>query len=123
MFLNPCQIDSTLKFNITGTGHICFLYPRANGIGTNMDESNLLSIKDPNGFVLYQKGNPTASVFYPGTFDMVSQTGASEYVLWESKYPCGYNSEGYFELTFGTSSAFSWPVLTNIPSGTITNLG
>jgi hypothetical protein len=123
MFLNPCQIDSTLKFNITGTGHICFLYPRANGIGTNMNESNLLSIKDPNGFVLYQKGSPTASVFYPGTFDMVSQTGATEYVLWESKYPCGYTGEGYFELAFGTSSTFSWPVPTNIPSGTITNLG
>jgi len=123
MFLKPCQTDSTLRFNITGTGHICFLYPRVNGIGTTMNESNLLSIKDPNGFVLYQRGNPTASVFYPGTFDMISQIGVSEYVLWESKYPCGYNGDGDFELVFGTSSTFSWPVPTNIPSGTITNLG
>jgi hypothetical protein len=121
--IKPSQIDSLLKLSVTGTGHICFLYPRNNGIGDILNESNLLSIKDPNGFVLYQKGSPTASTFYPGTFDMVAQVGASEYVLWESKSPCSYQGDGYFELEFGTASSFSWPVMTNIPAGTIINLG
>ena len=107
--IEPSQIDSLLKLSVTGTGHICFLYPRNNGIGDILNESNLLSIKDPNGFVLYQKGSPTASAFYPGTFDMVNQVGSSEYVLWESKLPCSYQGDGNFELEFTTASSFSWP--------------
>jgi hypothetical protein len=103
-------INSSLSLNVTGTGHLYFIYPRNNGIGDLLNESNLLRIKDPNGFVLYQKGSPTASAFYPGTFDMNLQSGGGEYVLWISKYPCSYQGEGSFELLFGTSSTFTWPV-------------
>jgi hypothetical protein len=122
MLLEPTQTELVLRLKSSGTGHVCFLYPRSNGIGAIMDESSLISIKDPNGFVLYRRDSPSTSAFYPGTFDMISQTGITEYVLWESKNVCGYSGDGYFELTFGTQSAFSWPVPTNIPSGTITNL-
>lgn len=103
-------INSSMNFNVTGTGHLYFIYPRNNGIGGILDESSLLRIKDPNGFVLYQKGSPTASSFYPGMFDMFAQAGASDYVLWISKTPCSYQGTGTFELTFGTSSTFTWPV-------------
>lgn len=102
-------INSSLTFSATGTGRLYFIYPRANGIGDNLNESNLLTIKDPNGFVLYQKGNATASAFYPGTFDMTTQTGAGEYVVWESKFECSYQGDGHFELTFGSASTFNWP--------------
>ena len=107
--ISPFDIDSSYSLSVSGTGRLSFLYPRNNGIGGIMDESNLLTIKDPNGFVLYQKGSPTASVFYPGTFDMISQAGASAYVLWESKSNCSYHGDGHFELTFGSASTFSWP--------------
>lgn len=103
-------VNSAMSINASGNGRLYFIYPRVNGIGDDLDESSLLSIKDPNGFVLYQKGNPTASAFYPGTFDMTNQTGYGEYVLWLSKYPCGYQGDGHFEFTFGTASSFEWPV-------------
>ena len=77
---------------------------------------SLTKIKDPNGFVLYQKGSPTASAFYPGTFDMISQIGTSDYVLWESKSDCSYQGDGYFEFTFGPASTFSWPANTVDPT-------
>ena len=103
-------INSAMSISASGNGRLYFIYPRANGIGDNLDESSLLSIKDPNGFVLYQKGNPTASAFYPGTFDMTTnQTGYGEYVLWLSKYPCGYQGDGHFEFEFGATSSFTWP--------------
>ena len=38
------------------------------------------------------------------------QSGGGEYVLWISKYPCSYQGEGSFELIFGSSSTFTWPV-------------
>jgi hypothetical protein len=105
-----------MSINASGNGRLYFIYPRANGIGDDLDESSLLSIKDPNGFVLYQKGNPTASAFYPGTFNMNNQTGYGEYVLWLSKYPCGYQAgipvisgSGNFEFEFGATSSFTWP--------------
>lgn len=102
-------INSAMSISASGNGRLYFIYPRANGIGDNLDESSLLSIKDPNGFVLYQKGNPTASAFYPGTFNMANQTGYGEYVLWLSKYPCGYQGDGHFEFEFGATSSFTWP--------------
>ena len=108
-------INSSLRLNVSGTGRIYFSYPRANGIGDNLHESNLLTIKDPNGFVLYQKGNPTASAFYPASFDMNSQSGWTDHVLWVSKFPCSYPATGFFELIFGTPSSplssFTWPVI------------
>ena len=110
-------VNSAMSINASGNGRLYFIYPRVNGIGDNLDESSLLSIKDPNGFVLYQKGNPTASAFYPGTFNMANQTGYGEYVLWLSKYPCGYQAgipvisgSGNFEFEFGVTSSFTWPV-------------
>jgi hypothetical protein len=105
-------IGNAISLTASGSGRLYFIYPRANGIGDNLNESSLLSIKDPNGLLLYQKGNPTASAFYPGTFNMSNmsnQTGLGEYVLWLSKYPCGYSDIGNFELSFTASSAFSWP--------------
>ncbi len=119
-FLSPLktklskQIDvfnenESYSFAVNGNGRLSFMYPRNNGIGGTLEESNLFSIKDPNGFVLYQKGSPTASAFYPGTFDMSSQTGATDYVLWESKSECSYQGDGYFELSFGPTSSFYWP--------------
>jgi hypothetical protein len=104
-------INSSLLLSVSGTGRIYFSYPRANGIGDVLNESSLLTIKDPNGFVLYQKGNPTASAFYPASFDMNSQSGWTDHVLWVSKFPCSYPATGFFELTFGTSSTFNWPVI------------
>jgi hypothetical protein len=103
-------INTPLNLSVTGNGHLYFIYPRNNGIGDILDESSLLRIKDPNGFVLYQKGSPTASSFYPGMFDMSSQLGAADYVLWISKSPCSYQGDGSFELIFTNSSTFSWPV-------------
>ena len=108
--ISTFHINNSYNLSVTGTGRLSFLYPRNNGIGDIMDESNLLTIKDPNGFVLYQRGNPTASAFYPGTFNMISQQGNSDYVLWESKSDCSYQGDGYFELTFGSTSNFSWPI-------------
>jgi hypothetical protein len=107
--LSPLYSNSSKSLSVQGSGRLSFLYPRNNGIGGTMDESNLLSIKDPNGFILYQRGSATASAFYPGTFDLTSQLGTSEYVLWESKSECSYHGDGNFELTFGSTSAFSWP--------------
>jgi hypothetical protein len=104
-------LNTSMLITSTGTGRLYFIYPRVNGIGDNLSESNLLSIKDPNGFVLYQKGNPISSSFYPGTFDMINQVGNSDYVLWISKYTCSYLGSGQFELTFGTASTFTWPVI------------
>ena len=108
-------INSSLRLSVSGTGRIYFSYPRANGIGDNLHESNLLTIKDPNGFVLYQKGNPTASAFYPASFDMNSQSGWTDHVLWVSKFSCSYPATGFFELIFGTPSSplssFTWPVI------------
>lgn len=103
-------INSSLSLSVNGNGRLYFAYPRANGIGDVLGEGNLLTIKDPNGFVVYQRGNPTASAFYPATFDMINQQGASPYVLWMSKTPCSYQGDGAFQLIFGTSSSFSWPV-------------
>ena len=103
-------IGNSLELIDNGTGFLYFIYPRNNGIGDILNESNLLRIKDPNGYVLYERGNPTASTFYPGTFDMMNQVGATEYVLWVSKQLCGYNGDGSFELTFGETRPFTWPV-------------
>ena len=109
-------INSSLKLIISGTGRLYFSYPRTNGIGDNLHESNLLTIKDPNGFVLYQKGNPTASSFYPASFDMLAQSGLTDHVLWVSKYSCSYPAPGVFEFIFGTASSplssFTWPQIT-----------
>ena len=109
-------VNSSLMISVSGTGRLYFSYPRINGIGDNLHESNLLTIKDPNGFVLYQKGNPTASAFYPASFDMNTQSGLTDHVLWVSKYPCSYPATGFFELIFGTASSplssFTWPQIT-----------
>jgi len=104
-------VNSSLMLSASGSGRIYFSYPRANGIGDVLNESSLLTIKDPNGFVLYQRGNPTASAFYPATFDIPTQVGFTDHVLWVSKHPCSYPATGFFELIFGTSSTFSWPAI------------
>jgi hypothetical protein len=100
-------LDSTTTLNISGNGYLYFIYPRLDGIGNVLDESNLYSIKDPNGFTLYQKGNPTASSFFPSSFYAL-QSPFSEYVVWQTKFPCAYNGDGEFQFTFGTSSSFTW---------------
>jgi hypothetical protein len=105
-------INSSLLLSVSGSGRLYFSYPRANGIGDNLNESNLLTIKDPNGFVLYQRGNPTASSFYPATFDIQAQTGLTDHVVWVSKSACSYPAPGFFELIFGTPSTFGWPNIT-----------
>jgi hypothetical protein len=102
-------VGNSLKIEANGNGCLYFVYPRNNGIGDILNESSLLRIKDPNGYVLYERGSPTASSFYPGTFDMQAQQGATEYVLWVSKQACSYQGDGSFELTFGTTSSFNWP--------------
>jgi len=108
-YIGPAPENSSMLLPVNGTGRLYFIYPRNNGAGRILNESSLISIKDPNGFVLYQKGSPTASFFYPGTFDMGNQVGASPYVLWISRSSCSYTGDGSFELVFGTASAFSWP--------------
>jgi len=100
-----------MKLSISGSGYLYFIYPRSNGIGGNLDESNLLWIKDPNGFIIYQRGYPEQSAFRPGTFDANDnpQSGKTPYVMWESKRPCSYQGDGQFEIAFGPTASFSWP--------------
>lgn len=100
-------IDNTMSLNIKGDGYLYFVYPRMDGIGNILDESSLYSIKDPNGFTLYQKGNPTSSSFFPSSFYAV-QAPFSDYVVWQTKFPCGYHGDGEFQFTFGTNSTFTW---------------
>ena len=109
-------IGNTMTVNTTGTGYLYFAYPRQDGIGNVLNESSLYTIKDPNGFVLYQKGSPTASSFFPSTF-WALQAPLSDYVVWQTKMPCGYQGDGQFEFTFGAiTSGFNWnPVPPPIP--------
>jgi len=100
-------IDKTMSVNIQGDGYLYFVYPRMDGIGNVLDESSLFSIKDPNGFILYQNGNPTSSSFFPSSFYAL-QTPFSEYVVWQTKFPCGYHGDGEFHFTFTTNSVFTW---------------
>ena len=107
-------IGNSMYINITGNGIIYFIYPRSNGIGDFIDESSLYSIKDPNGFVLYQKGSPTASAFIPSSFNAI-QSPLSDYVVWQTKESCSYQGSGTFQFTFGTSSSdFTWNPNPNI---------
>lgn len=110
-------IGKTMTVSITGTGYLYFAYPRIDGIGNVLDESSLYTIKDPNGFVLYQKGSPTASSFFPSTF-WALQAPLSDYVVWQTKVPCAYQGDGSFQFTFGpATSGFTWnPVPPLIPS-------
>lgn len=99
---------NTMTIDINGSGFLYFAYPRLDGIGNVLDETSLYSIKDPNGFVLYQKGSPTASTFFPSTF-WALQSPLSEYVVWQTKSACGYQGDGTFEFTFGPkTTGFSW---------------
>jgi hypothetical protein len=104
-------LSASMKLSISGSGYLYFIYPRSNGIGGNLDESNLLWIKDPNGFIIYQRGYPEQSAFRPGTFDANDspQSGKTPYVMWESKRPCSYQGDGQFEIAFGPTASFSWP--------------
>ena len=101
-------IGNSIALNITGTGILYFIYPRSNGIGDILDETSLYSIKDPNGFVLYQKGSPTSSAFIPSSFSAL-QSSLSDYVVWQTKEPCSYQGSGSFRFTFGArTSGFDW---------------
>lgn len=101
-------IGNTMTINITGTGYLYFVYPRLDGIGNVLNESSLYTIKDPNGFVLYQKGSPTASSFFPSSFYAL-QSPLSEYVVWQTKMPCSYQGDGAFQFTFGPiTTGFTW---------------
>lgn len=101
-------IGNSMDINISGSGYLYFIYPRFDGIGNVLDESSLYSIKDPNGFVLYQKGSPTASAFFPSSFYAL-QAPFSEYVVWQTKAVCGYQGTGSFQFTFGEmTSEFTW---------------
>jgi hypothetical protein len=107
-------IDNSMYINITGNGILYFIYPRSNGIGDVIDESSLYSIKDPNGFVLYQKGSPSASAFIPSSFNAI-QSSLSNYVVWQTKESCSYQGSGTFQFTFcATSSNFTWNPNPNI---------
>lgn len=107
-------IGNSMYINITGNGILYFIYPRSNGIGDVIDESSLYSIKDPNGFVLYQKGSPSASAFIPSSFNAI-QSSLSDYVVWQTKESCSYQGSGTFQFTFGTSSSnFTWNPNPNI---------
>lgn len=106
-------IGNSMDINVSGAGYLYFIYPRLDGIGNVLDESSLYSIKDPNGFVLYQKGSPTASTFFPSSFYAL-QSPFSEYVVWQTKAVCGYQGTGTFQFTFGeATSGFIWNPVPN----------
>ena len=106
-------IGNSMYVNVSGSGYLYFMYPRLDGVGNVLDESSLYSIKDPNGFVLYQKGSPTASAFFPSSFYAL-QTPFTDYVVWQTKVVCGYQGTGSFQFTFGEmTSGFTWNPVPN----------
>lgn len=106
-------IGNSMDIDISGSGYLYFIYPRLDGVGNALDESSLYSIKDPNGFVLYQKGSPTASAFFPSSFHAL-QSPFSDYVVWQTKVVCGYQGTGSFQFTFGEmTDGFTWNPVPN----------
>jgi hypothetical protein len=75
----------------SGVGYLYFIYP---GSFT----TDIQYIKDPNGFVLYDSGSPTYSVFTHSSITHPDYTGS--YRVWRTTATSSYVGAGQFEFIF-----------------------
>lgn len=85
---------SSIMMSATGSGYFYFAHPA-------LYTTDVQMIKDPNGFVIHDVANPTASAF-GNTYSNILSPGpySGLYKLWRITYPTEYTGTGQFEFIF-----------------------
>ena len=80
--------------NVNGTGYLYFTYPYSYG--------DLTMIKDPNGFIIHDVTNPTASLYtgFTHSSSTLGPTGYGTYKMYRTLITCSYTGDGEFEFIF-----------------------
>ena len=85
--------------NVNGTGYLYFTYPYSYG--------DLTMIKDPNGFIIHDVTNPTASLYTNFTYsvspiltNLITGATYGTYKMYRTLITCSYTGDGEFEFIF-----------------------
>ena len=86
--------DLSISMNVNGTGYLYFTYPYSYG--------DLTMIKDPNGFIIHDVTNPTASLYTGFTHSSPTPgpIGYGTYKMYRTLITCSYTGDGEFEFIF-----------------------
>ena len=84
--------SSSVYLSYTGEGYMYFIYHSSFAA-----ISSPSSIKDPNGFNLFDKGTPIYSSFGSSAMPGLTFSG---YVVWRTTAQCAYAGDGKFEFKF-----------------------
>jgi len=92
-FIGP-KPELSLKLNTVGTGYLYFAYPYSYG--------DLTMIKDPNGFIIHDFTNPTASLYtnFTQSISPISTSILGTYKIYRTLLTCSYSGDGEFEFIF-----------------------
>ena len=85
-------LSNSISFNVNGTGYFYFCYPTAYF-------SDVKTIKDPNGFILYNN-DLSVSTFTYSTKSNSNYINPTTYTIWRTTGPCSYSQSGTFEFKF-----------------------
>ena len=89
-------LSNSILFNSTGDGYFYFCYPKAYF-------SDIKTIKDPNGFILYNGDITLSSFTYSGFSSAISNHNyfnPTNYIIWRTVGTCSYSQSGTFEIKF-----------------------
>jgi len=90
--------DLSISMNVNGTGYLYFTYPYSYG--------DLTMIKDPNGFIIHDVTNPTASLYTGFTHspsiptNLITGATYGTYKMYRTLLNCSYTGDGEFEFIF-----------------------
>lgn len=85
-------LSNSISFNTNGDGYFYFCYPTAYF-------SDVKTIKDPNGFILYN-GDLSLSTFTYSTKSNSNYINPTTYTIWRTIGTCSYSQSGTFEFKF-----------------------
>ena len=85
-------LSNSISFNTNGDGYFYFCYPTAYF-------SDVKTIKDPNGFILYN-GDLSLSTFTYSTKSNGNYINPTTYTIWRTTGTCSYSQSGTFEFKF-----------------------
>jgi hypothetical protein len=85
-------LSNSISFNTNGEGYFYFCYPTAYF-------SDIKTIKDPNGFILYN-GDLSLSIFTYSTRSNSNYINPTTYTIWRTTGTCSYSQSGKFEFKF-----------------------
>ena len=86
-------LSNSVSFNANGSGYFYFCFPTAYF-------SSIKTIKDPNGFILYNGDLSTSNFTYSVGRTNTNYINPTTYTIWRTIGTCSYSQSGEFEFKF-----------------------